>query len=805
MKATLFKPIALVLLISIAFNVFSQEDPQTQGALPKLTHHETPEEAALRAGIIRQFVQTDPPQGSITSIAEFDRAVGAVIAYTNGFGIPMSLIREIAKDAILTTLVPNANAENTVRNLYTQNRINLDNCRFMHIPVDSYWTRDYGPMYITYGTNQIGIVDFPYNRIRPADDEAPKLMAQNLGIEWFGMPVVHTGGNYMTDGYGFASSTTIVYTENNGVPTSEIDQRMQLYLGINDHSVLEDPNNTYIDHIDCWGKYLAPDKVLIRSVPQGHDQYDEIEATAAYYVNKTSPFGTPYKVYRVFTPQNQPYTNSFILNDKVFVPIMNSQYDAQALQVYREAMPGYKVFGVLGKSDTPWQSTDALHCRVHEMADLGMLYLKHIPLQGNVAPQSNYNFAAQVRTYGGQQIISDSVLLYYRINPNPVTPFTKINMSNSMGATWSATLTSPEQGSTVEYYVFAADASGRREFLPFIGAADAYKFYVGSEANASVSVNPTSLQLTAMKDTQTNQTLTINSTGQIGLNYNLSISTSVNDTLVYTLPNSPAATAYSSNTLTESGWTTFNVDQTSQVGNVVLRYTWDGDDYYTEGSLWIESPSGTKVMVGSAQLDGNYVKVVPNFTGEPMNGNWKVWIQDSRGDGGHRATNVIVKIVKDNPAGGWLSTSSAQGIIPAGTASDITVTANAQGMAIGTYNAKLTLWSNDHSQSKIEIPVTFNVTINTLANNIEPDDNKIAVNPNPFSNEIRITYTSEKENVLQAELYNANGRLVHRMQEKIVTGVNNMTINTSKLKQGTYLLKILNGNEVSSYKLVKVR
>jgi len=64
----------------------------------------------------------------------------------------------------------------------------------------------------------------------PDDDDAPRLMAEMLGIPWFGMPVTHTGGNYMSDGYGFASSTTIAYTENPSITPAEVDQRMHDYL-----------------------------------------------------------------------------------------------------------------------------------------------------------------------------------------------------------------------------------------------------------------------------------------------------------------------------------------------------------------------------------------------------------------------------------------------------------------------------------------------------------------------------------------------------------------------------------------------
>ena len=64
---------------------------------------------------------------------------------------------------------------------------------------------------------------------------------------------------------------------------NQIHQDMFNYYGIDPYYTIEDPNNTYIDHIDCWGKFLSPQKVLIREVPTSHAQYDEIEEVVDYF------------------------------------------------------------------------------------------------------------------------------------------------------------------------------------------------------------------------------------------------------------------------------------------------------------------------------------------------------------------------------------------------------------------------------------------------------------------------------------------------------------------------------------------
>ena len=110
----------------------------------------------------------------------------------------MELIKELAKNDKVITIVASESQKNTVITQYTQSGVNLSNCDFIIAKTDSYWTRDYTGWFAMYDTNKVGLVDFIYNRPRPNDDEFPKYEAQYLGIEMFGMKLKQTGGNYMT-------------------------------------------------------------------------------------------------------------------------------------------------------------------------------------------------------------------------------------------------------------------------------------------------------------------------------------------------------------------------------------------------------------------------------------------------------------------------------------------------------------------------------------------------------------------------------------------------------------------------------
>ena len=770
---------------------------------PRLTHHLSPEEAQLRHTLGRNFVETDPPTGNVFSLGEFERNTGVLIAYPGYFGIPTTLIREMARDALVTTLVSGLTQENKVRNIYSAAGVNPDNCLFIYAPTNSYWTRDYGPWYIAYGNDQIGVVDFPYNRPRPDDDEVPKIVASALGLTCFGMNVIQTGGNYMSTGLGSAAATTLVWEENPGQTHAQINQRMQDYLGVNNYHVMEDPNNTYIDHIDCWGKYLAPDKVMVRSVPASHPQHDEIEAAAAYFATQISPYGKPYKVYRVNTPQNQPYSNSFILNDKVFVPITNSAYDEAALESYRAAMPGYKVYGYLGLPSEPWESTDALHCRTHEMADVGMLRIRHLPYSGSVLPVNPLAFTATVTPYSGQGVYSDSVLLYYRINPGPNTPFEVINMTRTLGSGWSASIDPPEYGSTIQYYLFAADSSGRRENHPFIGAPDAHEFYIGEQLFAHVSTAAPVVEATAMKDTYTNVDLTLVNEGDLSLNYTLLADTKLRDTISQTLSDSPGPKNYNFNTLTEKNWTTTSVDSTGNLDQLLIQYNWITDTYPVEGSFWAEAPSGNRVRLASGQFQGSYSLTDSQLQDESIQGNWKFWIQDTDGDGGHQAKSVNLSWIRAISTVNWLSVENANGSIAPGESQTLNITCDATGLEPGLYQGNLQIESNDPANPVMNIPVHFTVTVNTAVQQHKLAGLQMSVYPNPARENIEIEIVTNMAMTAEWTIVDMKGRRLQQGNLSLFKGLNKFPADVSTLEAGLYLLMVNTPAGNQAFKLVK--
>lgn len=432
----------------------------------------------------RGFEETAPPKGDVRFPAEYEPMQAVMIVYP--LGIPLELVREMAEDCKVITVVRSASQKYAEVDFKSAD-VNMDNVEFLNVATDSYWIRDFGPWYIFDGKDA-AIVDNKYNRPRPNDDVLPGHFAEYWDIPMYGMNVVHTGGNMMQDGFGAGVSDDIVVTESvaQGITEDQVYERMKDYLGIDPYHVTIDPQGDYIAHVDCWGKFLAPDKIMLTRVPKSNPRYEYYEEVADYFATTNCVWGYPYKIYRVDIPGNgviSPYTNSLILNKKVLVPMGTySTFNEKALALYREAMPGYEVIGIENKTSKGWLNTDALHCRTRGVMDFDMLYIDHRNvLFGEYEWQDSMAVTSKVIAYSGAELKQDSLLVYYSINGGK---YQAIKMKPTANPDeYVAYIKGYKKGSKVSYYVFAADESGRNRQQPIFGEVEPHSFTIAGEEN----------------------------------------------------------------------------------------------------------------------------------------------------------------------------------------------------------------------------------------------------------------------------------------------------------------------------------
>ena len=424
------------------------------------------------------FVETDPPTGTPRFVAEFEPMQGVMIRYP--LGIPTSLVAQLSNNCMVYCIVESY-YQSQAQSSFQSAGVNMSNVTFVNAASDSYWVRDYGPWYIFEDRNP-AIVDNIYNRPRPNDDNMSQVFANFWGIPMYGMRLEHTGGNMMEDGRGHGVSDDLVFQENQqdyGINEATVRQKMNDYLGINPYHVTIDPQGDYIAHVDCWGKYLAPDKILIARLPQTNPRYQYYEQVAEYFETTNCCWGYPYRVYRVDEPGGYtlaPYTNSLILNKTVYVPLgANSTYNNDALAVYQEAMPGYNIVGVTNNGYSGWENTDALHCRTRGVMDFGMLFVDHRDvLFGEQAWQDSIPVVSKFIAYSGASLKQDSLLVYYSIDGGA---YQTAHMTATGNPDEYVGYIKGYQGeSSINYYVFGADQSGHRYTQPVFADLDPHHF-----------------------------------------------------------------------------------------------------------------------------------------------------------------------------------------------------------------------------------------------------------------------------------------------------------------------------------------
>lgn len=454
------------------------------------------------------FQETDPPTGNVRFPAEFEPMQGVIIAYPyDGFGLPTDMIADITESCMTYVIVASDDQRFAERELRGAGA-DLNNVVFWNMSIDSYWARDFGPWYI-FNDNEPAIVDFVYNRNRANDDDAPINIANNYQhLPLYGMNLIHTGGNMMQDGRGVGVSDELVYNENyeegsdyHGSGSSatpqlnlhysheQINAIMKSYLNIEPYHVTADPLGQYIAHVDCWGKFLAPDKILVARMPQSDARYQDYEEIAQYFATTNCCYGYPYKVYRVDELSSAdngtlaPYTNSLILNDKVYVPLgSDNTYNNNAIAVYQEAMPGYEIIGVSSPRYSPWLNSDAIHCRTRGIMDFNMMFVDHrnVIHGEDIAYQDYYTVSADLIAYSGAAVTTAQ--LVYRVNEGE---WNYVNMTNTDGDTYTANIPGVYDAS-IEYYITATDANGNTGSQPMMGAYDPHGFSI--EQNQGVSV-----------------------------------------------------------------------------------------------------------------------------------------------------------------------------------------------------------------------------------------------------------------------------------------------------------------------------
>ena len=497
---------ALAALLTVAMPALAQEG---------LPHALAPHEADL----IRAYrdsratddrgIATPPPFGPRT-MAEWEEVQTLCVSWISYPTILKQIVR-YAKDecqVLILCASSGTNSQASITSYLLANNAggaplpNLTNVSFLVSPYNSIWMRDYGPECIYQNeVDSLYLLDWIYNRPRPSDDTSPDAIGTFKNKAVYSTTtapndLVHTGGNFMADGFGTAFSSNLVIDENGAGGSynqtdktpAQVDALMTTWMGINPGRYVRMTQLPFdaINHVDMHMKLLDEETLLIGQFPSGVSDGPQIEANIQYIQqNFNSVFGTPYRIVRVPMPPStggayapsssyRTFTNSIFINRTILVPTYREQYDTTALRIYRDNLPGYRVIAIDcdESSGNIISQSGALHCITKAIGASKPLLMRHQRLADRNNTGAGYPVSAYLRHQSG---VANAQVHW---TTDTTQGYAALSMVATGGNNWSATIPDQAQGSLVYYYIRAVANNGKVQVRPITAPQGWWRFRV---------------------------------------------------------------------------------------------------------------------------------------------------------------------------------------------------------------------------------------------------------------------------------------------------------------------------------------
>ncbi len=484
---------SVILLSSICFG-FGQ-DPLPKG----LTNEEIKD--------YNELISNPPKAKSISqpavpprTPAEWEEAQGVIVTWAS-FSYELREIVKRAKEAVTVYII--CSNPTDVQNYLSNGGVNLENIVLVQAPFNTVWVRDYGPQSIYLENNDLAFINWEYNRPRPDDNEIPEFMADYFGIQHFDIAgdngmLIATGGNFMTDGHGTAFSSKLILGENSSYSEADIDDIKYDYMGIDRYIKMDELPYDIISHIDMHMKLLDEETILVGQFPQGVSDGPYIENNIQYVLdNFKTAFDNDYEIVRIpmvpssggnYPPSSdyRTFTNAIILNNIILVPQYGHALDETGLETYREAMPGYEVYGINMENVIPYAG--AIHCISREIAADDPVHISHAKKRLVLVEDEQIDFKAVINSESG---ISEAQV-FWTINPDD--GFNSIDMTFEEDAYYAyindLTL---EEEMEIHYYISATNNNSKTITKPLVAPDGYYSFEVKLVDDTSVEeyIKPT--------------------------------------------------------------------------------------------------------------------------------------------------------------------------------------------------------------------------------------------------------------------------------------------------------------------------
>ncbi|MBE2267081.1 MAG: agmatine deiminase family protein [Anaerolinea sp.] len=321
--------------------------------------------------------------GKIRLPAQWERMEAVILSfpvlYPPMWRAHLEMIEAISHAARADVLIPAPGWAAAIRVLLKQRgRANMGCVRILHLPTDDVWVRDYGPIVGLDEHGRQAVISAVYDPLptypQTRDNAMPEHWAAHSGIPVRRTDVHTEGGNIWSDGAGTLIMSDDIEARNPGMTRAQIEADLHSLFTFDKLIVTPSLRLEETGHVDLLCK-LADARTMLVSAPTVPLNGERLRATAALFAGETNAAGESYRVIELPSPRFyvnwgvypvwRSYTNALTVNGRVLVPVFDAPEDAEALRVYRDAMPDHEIIPIHCAATV--NGGGAVHCLTKEV------------------------------------------------------------------------------------------------------------------------------------------------------------------------------------------------------------------------------------------------------------------------------------------------------------------------------------------------------------------------------------------------------------------------------------------------------
>jgi agmatine deiminase len=284
--------------------------------------------------------------------------------------------------------IPTAAVHRRVKTRLRENQIDLTAVHLHTTEFSDVWIRDYGHTFvINRAMKRSAIVRWNFNAWggkyadQVNDGRIPAVMNRRLELPQFVPGIVLEGGSIDVNGRGTVLTTRSCLLNPNRNPSlssDAIEEILREYLGVvkviwlNEGIVGDDTDG----HIDDIARFVAPATVVCAYENDTADaNYQALHENYEILKQSANQDGTHLTVVKLPMPSKiadadgrypASYTNFYIGNTVVIVPVFKDPNDAGAVRILQDLFPGRKVIGIDARAMVEGFGT--FHCATQQQS-----------------------------------------------------------------------------------------------------------------------------------------------------------------------------------------------------------------------------------------------------------------------------------------------------------------------------------------------------------------------------------------------------------------------------------------------------